>query len=760
MARIAAAVVLVVLIALAILYWIGSGGPGERWEEGVATPTPLAAATVSARDERHRAAAERLGVPRPKQVLFGDLHVHTTFSPDAFAMALPITGGAGARPVSDACDYARYCAALDFWSVNDHAVGITPWKWEQTVQAIRDCDAVGGANGAPDTTAFLGWEWTQMGTTPENHYGHKNVVLRDLDEVPDRPVAAASPQGMADGRPSPFVTGLLGVFQPEQDIFDLLRFNADLDAMPDCPLGVPVREQEAGCRDSVATPEELFTRLDDWGFDSVVIPHGTTWGMYTPLGSAWDKQLPGNDPARQTLIEVFSGHGNSEEFRSWREIAFDASGAPSCPEPAGGFLPSCWRAGEIIAERCRDAGESESECDSRAATARQHYVEADVSGHLVVPGSTPDDWLDSGQCPDCFQPSFNYRPRSSVQYIMALRDFGDAENPKRFDFGFMASSDNHSARPGTGYKEIERLDVTEARLGALGSLIDMATADPEEPAPRSRAFVPEDWAGQFFSTRETERAGSFFMTGGLTAVHAEGRGRQAVWDAMQRKEVYGTSGPRILLWFDLLNPPGSLGRGVPMGGSTAMADAPIFQVRAAGSFEQKPGCPEEVTGTLEPEHLERLCSSECYFPSDRRRAITRIEIVRVTPQDFAGEAVEELIQDPWRVFQCAPNPDGCVVTFTDPDFASGARDVLYYARAIEAPSLAVAHDPLGCERDEQGRCLSVSPCRARDDDCLAPAEERAWSSPIFVEHVGRAEPAGAAGAADAAGAALARAGAR
>ena len=172
-----------------------------------------------------------------------------------------------------------------------------------------------------------------------------------------------------------------------------------------------------------------------------------------------------------------------------------------------------------------------------------------------------------------------------------------------------------------------------------------------------------------------------------------------------------------------------------MGSEQALADAPIFQARAVGSFEQQPGCPEANAAALGEAELERICRGECYHPGDTRRRITRIEVVKVTPQESPDEDVAALIADPWRTFTCEPNPDGCVVTFSDPDFVAGGREAAYYVRAFEEEAPGVNAGNLRCERDADGECKAVELCpgpEGRDDACLAPHEPRAWSTPIWV----------------------------
>jgi hypothetical protein len=735
--------VVAVLALVALVYFAGRGGFGSHEAPGEPTAVLRPPASVEREAQAVGRAAEAIGVPQPKQVLFGDFHVHTTFSPDAFMLSLPASVGEGAHPPADACDFARFCSALDFWSINDHAEGISPTHWRETVESIRQCNALSGDAESPDTVAFLGWEWTQVGTNPEDHYGHKNVVLRHTEDpnVPARPIAASGRVGaIFRSANRPLALGAVSLLAGDDRLHDLAKYLAERTDLERCPDDVPTTELPTDCQEFADTPADLFRKLDEGGHESIVIPHGTTWGFYTPPGSEWDKQLVGDmhDPGRQTLLEVYSGHGNSEEYRDFRGIELAADGSVRCPEPRADYLPTCWRAGEIIRARCLEAGESDEECEARAADARLNAAEAGQLAHVTVPGATAAEWLDAGQCRDCAQASFNHRPGGAAQYILAIGNFDDASEPRHFRMGFMASSDNHFARPGTGFKERNRLGNTESGrpIRVDNALASFVTRAQEEPIPESRPLDPAN-PPLGFAGAELERQTSFFMTGGLVAVHAEGRNRDAIWQALDRREVYGTSGPRILLWFDLLNPPGSRGERAPMGSEVAMGTNPIFQVRAVGSREQLPGCPGYAESALGAERLEALCKGECFHPSDRRRAITHIDVVRVRPQQSADEPLAPLVEDPWRTFQCEPDPAGCAVTFEDPEFASSARGAVYYARAHEVPAPAINADGVRCERDAEGACVSVNLCGPDPtDDCLGEHEPRAWSSPIWVDPLG------------------------
>src|SRR5215468_4643837 len=250
-------------------------------------------------------------------------------------------------------------------------------------RARRQAEARRGPGAAPvasekqilfaDLVAFLGWEWTQVGRSPADHYGHKNVVLRDTDPsaVPARPIAAAGGvlgAVMRQRFPFRLRAGIpLLDWSERERYYDFWRFLDELSDTPECPEGVDVRELPAECLENADTPDVLFEKLAQWGFPALVIPHGNAWGFYTPPGSTWDKQLVGamHDPSRQTLVEVYSGHGNSEQYRSFRAVDHDEKGEAVCPGPQPGYEPCCWRAGELIRARCDDPGSAE--CEERVA---------------------------------------------------------------------------------------------------------------------------------------------------------------------------------------------------------------------------------------------------------------------------------------------------------------------------------------------------------------------------------------------------------
>jgi hypothetical protein len=718
----------------------------------------LPAAWVEGRQARQDAAGRRLAAASSgasqRRILFGDLHVHTTYSIDAFLFSLPFLAGEGAHPPADACDFARYCAQLDFFSLNDHAEGLTPEHWQETKQSLRECNARAGDPSDPDLVGFVGWEWTQVGETPEDHWGHKNVMFPGLqeEELPLRPIDSTPDSGDMSLFAGLDLVRTLRFFDPLGwgEYADFAWLVQRLAERPLCPKGVDTRQLPPDCRENAPTPRHLFEKLEQWGLDVLVIPHGTTWGFYTPPGTSFDKALDPrqHDPQRQRLIEIFSGHGNSEEYRPWRAADRGAAGEASCPAPRPDFLPCCWRAGEIIRERCGDA--PRAVCEERVEEAQRLVLEAGAHFPLVIPDASAEDWLDCDQCRDCFKPSLGFRPGESVQYAMALSRFDDGDaaasgDPQRFRYGFIASSDNHTARPGTGYKQYDRRRMTEAtglRSGFYDRLAQWLRTRSREDASRASRPSPEL---RGFLASDAERVASYLYPGGLVAVHADDRSREAIWAALGRREVYGTSGPRILLWFDLLNGPD--GRQA-MGSGAVLGEPPRFEVRAAGAFVQQPGCPEVSRSGLAPARLERLCRGECYHPGDERHPIDAIEIVRIRPQVRPDEPVEGLIEDPWRRFECAPDPTGCTVRFEDPEFPGSRRDVLYYARAIQAPTPAVNGANLRARRDASGAVVETQPCYGSyrtsfDDDCLAPVSERAWSSPIFVD---QAPPASGEGA--------------
>jgi hypothetical protein len=407
---------------------------------------------------------------------------------------------------------------------------------------------------------------------------------------------------------------------------------------------------------------------------------------------------------------VYSGHGNSERFDDFQRIGRSQSGEEYCPEATQDFTPCCQQAGLIARRSCTQPGTPS--CELEVAGAISDFVEKGApAGRKLFKDATLDDWAGCGQLQNTFQPSSMYVPRLSAQYNLAL-GFDEEGKAKRARFGLIGSSDGHQGRPGSSYKETNRLLYTDHKdVGKDSSTgMDFYKADKE--------------------------SGGFYYTGGLVAVHSPARDGNSIWNALDSRNVYATSGDRMLVWFDLLNGPDGA---VPMGSEVIMDDAPVFRVRALGAFEQKSGCPDYAVAALGKERLQSLCGGECYRPGgDRRKAITRIEIVRIRPQVRPDEKITPLIENTWKIFDCPADGSGCEIEFQDPDYALNGRSTLYYARVLQEAEPLIDGDPFGCEYDDQGVCIKRNYCiganATPDNNCLAEAKPRAWTSPIFIEY--------------------------
>lgn len=471
--------------------------------------------------------------PNPmRNAYFGDLHVHTRYSFDAFSY------GALADPDA-AYEFAKGAAIkhpagfdlkldrpLDFQGVSDHAVylGMLPAMLDPDSAAYRHPEAarLRAAQTADERRGFV------IALRPYLRRGGGLEEHLDLETVRSawaEIIAAAN----RHNDPGSFTTFIAYEYTSDGGNRDNLHRNVVFrgDTAPEIPFS----------RMDSLNPEDLWARMDAWrlaGMDSLAIPHngnGSGGRMFEreyfqggPIDDAYAEQRMRNEP----LVEIVQLKGSSETHPAlstkdeWAgfEIMPYKIATTILSEPAGGYV--------------RDA------------------------------------------------------------YLRGLEFEADGtRNP--YKFGVIGSSDTHvgagSFEEDNYWAKVGVLDATPELRGSVPGQGHLEVSASDRAAASAASLRTQDGSGRTY--RDTTYP--TFGAAGLAGVWAEENTRAALFDGFRRKETFATSGPRIRLrffgttrdGFADFNDPAFLatayGAGVPMGGELyggAEGETPAFAVWA------------------------------------------------------------------------------------------------------------------------------------------------------------------------------------
>lgn len=582
-----------------------------------------------------------------KQPLFGDLHVHTARSLDAYLQGTRVTpdeayafaqgAEVGLPPLDDDGGPTRtlqLSRPLDFAAVTDHAEFLgTVALCTTPGSAAYDSSDCEGFRERPDL-AFITINAGTAAPIDSAKYpdlcggGADDCLTAGLDvwqEIRDAAAAATDPTDACT------FSGLVGYEWSggpnTKNIHRNVIFRSDV--VPDLPASYF----------DVPDPRDLWATLkadckDVEDCDVLAIPHnanlsdGTMWGV--PGGTLTFEPTKADARLQQALepaVEIMQHKGDGECF----------PGSPVADE---------W-------------------CDF------EKLPYATLSGtNLGVPGTPKHqdfvrDILGEG-----------------LRYTKSL-----GVNPYRY--GILASTDTHRGTPGA---------VDEKTYPGHGGA---GVNHREEVEP----IVDDPWLNP----------------GGLAVVWAVENRPEAIFDAIQRGETYGTSGPRLELRLfagddvptDLCGADfdeRGMAAGVPMGGSLPDGTTqPTFAIRAAADL----GSPRGDVG------LERLQLVKGWLDGDT----PKVEVI-----DLVVDGDTDI--DPESCERATSTPAALCATWTDEDYDPEVP-TFYYARVLENPTCRwFGHACLDGEVDD-----------ARCDDPTFPkwSQERAWSSPVWGPGTGAIE---------------------
>ena len=535
-----------------------------------------------------------------RNLYWGDLHIHTSYSTDAW------TNGVRATPddaytfvqggeIAHAAGYGiRMKRPLDFAAVTDHS---------EYLGVLRALDPE-----LPLTRRGLRERLLEDGRLANSLLLVRNLIGFDLEDavVPGwqdlsraawREIADAAERHNDPGRFTAFVGYEWSSMPAERNLHRNVIYRGA--TVPELPFTSVDSED----------PADLWTALEQQrarGMDNLAIPHNgnvSDGRMYnrvqydgSPMTAAYAQRRMANEP----LSEIFQVKGSSETHPTL-----------SPDDPFAGF--------EIY-----DTQLSHTQAKSRPQ------------------GSYTRDALRAGL------------------------EMSHSEGFNPYRFGVIGSSDGHN-----GSSPVEE-DNYHGKLPILDGSAALRLGEA--------TFWPE----------EKMAGGVRWSAAGLAAVWAEENTRDALFDAMRRKETYATSGPRIAVRFfggweypaDLLADPDWLAAadrgGVPMGGdlpARAGAAAPQFAVWAlrdpqSGNLDRI----QIVKGWVDAlgishEKIFDIAWSGGREPGADGRLPPVGNTVDAASASYTNSIGEAQLSALW----------------TDPEF-DPAREAFYYARVIEIPT--------------------------------------------------------------------------
>jgi len=282
-----------------------------------------------------------------------------------------------------------------------------------------------------------------------------------------------------------------------------------------------------------------------------------------------------------------------------------------------------------------------------------------------------------------------------------LLEDGNGFNP--FRFGLIGSTDTHNAAPTPDeddfHSKVGINDGTPQRRGSVPL---------DEPDPDGNAYSQGSY--------------HFFGASGLAAVWAEENTREAIYDALRRKETFATTGPRLRVRFfagydypdDLADDRERVARadesGVPMGGDL-VADGdriPRFLVVAARDARSAPLQRVQIVkgwvadGRAHDQIHDVACSDGLEPDAQTHRCADNGATVDLSDCSISTDVGAAELATVW----------------TDPDFDPSVR-AFYYVRVLENPVC----------RWSTWDALRAGV--ARRSDLPATIQERAFTSPIW-----------------------------